>query len=127
MVHKLSEFQTLTAQTETVNPRLTALNVELAQVEDEIEKLLNTLTGASAVLMSYANGKIEELDTRRQGLIKEIAALNAESVSPQKIEYLSSHLGNWDNIDFDDRRQVADIILSQVHATADRVSFEWKI
>ena len=127
MVHKLSEFQTLTAKAETVNPKLTALNVELAQVEDEIEKLLNTLTGASAVLMSYANGKIEELDTRRQGLIKEIAALNAESVSPQKIEYLSSHLGNWDNIDFDDRRQVADIILSQVQATADRVSFEWKI
>ncbi|MCI9679664.1 MAG: recombinase family protein, partial [Oscillospiraceae bacterium] len=127
MVHKLSEFQTLTAKAETVNPRLTALNVELAQVEDEIEKLLNTLTGASAVLMSYANGKIEELDTRRQGLIKEIAALNAENVSPQKIEYLSSHLGNWDNIDFDDRRQVADIILSQVQATAERVSFEWKI
>ena len=127
MVQKLSEFQTLTAQAETINPKLTALNVELAQVEDEIEKLLNTLTGASAVLMSYANGKIEELDARRQGLIKEIAALNAESVSPQKIEYLSSHLGNWDNIGFDDRRQVADIILSQVHATADRVSFEWKI
>ena len=124
MEHKLSEFQTLTAKAETVNPRLTALNVELAQVEDEIEKLLNTLTGASAFLMSYANGKIEELDTRRQGLIKEIAALNAESVSPQKIEYLSSHLGNWDNIDFDDRRQVADIILSQVQATAERVSFE---
>ncbi|MCI8922059.1 MAG: hypothetical protein HFE88_09400 [Acutalibacter sp.] len=93
-------------------------------MEDEIEKLLNTLTGASAFLMSYANGKIEELDARRQGLIKEIAALNAESVSPQKIEYLSSHLGNWDNIDFDDRRQVADIILSQVQATAERVSFE---
>ena len=102
--------------------------MELTQVEDEIEKLLNTLTGASAVLMSYANGKIEELDTRRQGLIKEIAALNAESVSPQKIEFLSAHLeGNWDNIDFEDRRQVADIILSQVHATADCVSFEWKI
>jgi hypothetical protein len=47
-------------------------------------------------------------------LIKEIAALNAESVSPQKIEFLSAHLGNWDNIDFDDWRQVADIILFQV-------------
>ena len=44
MVHKLSEFQTLTAKAETVNPRLTALNVELAQVEDEIEKLLNNGT-----------------------------------------------------------------------------------
>jgi len=37
--------------------------VELAQIEAEIEKLLNTLTGANAVLISYANGKIEELDT----------------------------------------------------------------
>ena len=48
-MHKLSEFQTLTAQTETVNPRLTALNVELAQVEDEIEKLLNTQIGRANV------------------------------------------------------------------------------
>ena len=47
MVKKLSEFQTLTAKRETVNPKLTALNMELARVEDEIEKLLNTLTGAS--------------------------------------------------------------------------------
>ena len=71
MVKKLSEFQTLTAKRETVNPKLTALNMELARVEDEIEKLLNTLTGANAVLLSYANSKIEELDTRRQALTKE--------------------------------------------------------
>ena len=127
MVKKLSEFQTLTAKATTVNPKLTALNVELAQVKDEIEKLLNTLTGANAVLLSYANGKIEELDASRQRLIKEIAALNAETISPQKIEFLSAHLENWNTIDFDDRRQVTDIILSQVQATSDRVSFEWKI
>ena len=110
MVKKLSEFQTLTAKATTVNPKLTALNVELAQVEDEIEKLLNTLTGANAVLLSYANGKIEELDASRQRLIKEIAALNAETISPQKIEFLSAHLENWNTIDFDDRRRVTDII-----------------
>ena len=76
---------------------------------------------------SYANGKSEDLDNSRQRLIKETAALNAETVSPQKIELLSSHLDNWDNIDFEDRRQVADMILSQVHTTGDCVSFEWKI
>ncbi len=107
--------------------KLTALNVELAQVEDEIEKLLNALTGANAVLLSYANGKIEELDADQQRFIKEIAAMNAGTISPQKIEFLSAHLDNWENIDFDDRRQVTDIILSQIQATSDRVSFEWKI
>ena len=72
MVKKLAQFQTLTGKREKVNPKLTALNVELARVEDEIEKLLNTLTGASAVLISYANTKIEELDAQRQTLSKEI-------------------------------------------------------
>ena len=42
---------------EKVNPKLTAYQVELAQVEAEIEKLLDTLTGANATLLSYANKK----------------------------------------------------------------------
>ena len=100
MVKKLSEFQTLTAKRETVNPKLTALNMELARVEDEIEKLLNTLTGANAVLLSYANSKIEELDTRRQALTKEIAALSAETMSLEQIERLSVYLNQWGEIDF---------------------------
>lgn len=127
MVKKLSEFQTLTAKRETVNPKLTALNMELARVEDEIEKLLNTLTGANAVLLSYANSKIEELDTRRQTLTKEIAALSAETMSPEQIERLSVYLNQWEEIDFEDRRQVADGLISQIRATDEHVSIEWKI
>ena len=127
MVKKLSEFQTLTAKRETVNPKLTALNMELARVEDEIEKLLNTLTGANAVLLSYANSKIEELDTRRQALTKEIAALSAEIMSPEQIERLLVYLNQWEEIDFEDRRQVADGLISQIRATDEHVSIEWKI
>ena len=41
MVKKLSKLQTLTTKWETVNPKLTALNMELVRVEDEIEKLLD--------------------------------------------------------------------------------------
>lgn len=127
MRKKMAEFQTLTARSTTVNPKLTALNVELAQVEAEIEKLLNTLTGANAVLLSYANGKIEELDTHRQMLIKTIAEMSAETMSPDQIELMSAHLDNWQNIDFEDRRQVANGLISQIRATCDHVSIEWKI
>jgi type I restriction enzyme R subunit len=44
-------------------------------VEAEIEKLINTLMGANATLMTYANAKIEELDGQRQTLMKRIADL----------------------------------------------------
>ena len=83
MVKNLPEFQPLTAKRETVNPKLTLLNMGGGCVEDEIEKLLNTLTGANAVLLSCANSKIEKLDTRRQALTEATAALSAEIMSPE--------------------------------------------
>ena len=77
------------------NPKLTALNVELLQIEAEIEKLLDTLSGANKILLSYANDKIEELDTRRQGIIKAIADMSAEAVSPEHMKRISGYLHNW--------------------------------
>lgn len=121
------EFQTLRAHTTTVNPKLTALDVELVQVEAEIEKLLNTLTGANAVLLSYANGKIEELDTHRQELINAIAEMSAETMMAGQTELMSAHLDNWLNINFEDRRPVVDGLISQIRATDEHVSVEWKI
>ncbi len=69
MQEKFKDFQILHGKEEKVNPKLTAYQVELAQVEAEIEKLLDTLTGANATLLAYANKKIEELDTRRQTIL----------------------------------------------------------
>lgn len=128
MVSKMAEFQTLTGGTSAkANPKLTALHVELAQVEAEIEKLLNTLTGASAVLLSYANSRIEELDTKRQSLAKAIADMSAEAVSPEHMKRISGYLDNWDSIGFEDRRLVADGLISTIKATSESVRIEWKI
>ena len=33
----------------------------------------------------------------------------------------------WEEIDFEDRRQVADGLISQIRATDEHVSIEWKI
>jgi len=128
MVSRLHEFQTLTGGNPAKsNPKLTALKVELAQAEAEIEKLLNTLTGANAVLLSYANGKIEELDVKRQSLMTTIADMTSEGVSPEKIDRISGYLDDWDNIDFEDRRFVVDGLISQIRVTSESAHIEWKI
>jgi hypothetical protein len=124
----MSHFQTLTGgNPNRVNPKLTALNVELAQVETAIEKLLNTMMGANPTLMTYANGRIEELDGQRQTLMRQIADLTAETVSPEQMNRISGYLNNWDNIGFDDRRLVADGLISVIRATGDSAQIEWKI
>ncbi len=128
MRRKMAEFQTLTGGNPTkANPKLTALHVELAQVEAEIEKLLDTLIGANVTLLNYANHKIEELDERKQSLLKTIADMSAEAVSPEHIKRISGYLDNWDSISFEDRRLVVDGMVSVIHATSDNAKISWKI
>ena len=56
---RFKNFQVRHSREEKVNPKLTAHQIELAQVEAEIEKLLDTLTGANATLLAYANKKLK--------------------------------------------------------------------
>ena len=80
------------------NPKLTALQVELAQVQHEIETLIDTLTGANPVLLSYVNSKIEELDERKQKLVKKSTELSVETVSPEQVKEISGNLDTWDEV-----------------------------
>ena len=127
MVKKLREFQTLTGAAAIANPKLTAANVELAQTEAEIEKLLDTLTGANKTLLAYANTRIEELDAKRQELIKRIADMSATTVTAEQIDLLSGQLDNWDTVAFEDRRKVTGMMIQRVAATSERYAIEWKI
>jgi hypothetical protein len=128
MRQKMVEFQTLTGGHSTkANPKLKKLNLELAQVEAEIEKLINTLMGANAVLLSYANTKVEELDEKRQSLLLAIADMTAAALPPEKIAQISGYLDDWANVSFDDKREVLDGLVVSIKATSEKALIEWKI
>ena len=127
MCRKMAEFQTLTDnKLVKANPKLTALNAELAGVEAEIEKLIDTLTGANAILLSYANSKIEALDAKRQSLTKAIAEMSFGAVSPEQIGRISGYLDGWDDVSFEDRRNVLDTMATVIKATSAVVDISWK-
>lgn len=129
MVKKLEDYKTLTGRKKkrVASPKLTAKQAELAQVESEIEKLVDTLTGAAPVLISYANAKIEELDSRRQALASEIAKLTAEAVSSEQIDTISNYLDDWENVSFENKQQVVDLMITVIRATSEKLQIEWKI
>jgi hypothetical protein len=53
--------------------------------------------------------------------------MTAEAVSPEQIERISGYLDDWGNVDFEDRRLVADGLISTIKATSESVHIEWKI
>ena len=129
MVKKLESYKTLTGRKRAAkgNLKITALQVELARVDSEIEKLVDSLTGANNVLLSYVNVKIAELDSRKQALVKEIAELTVETISPEQVKQISGYLDTWDSVSFDDKRRVLDLLVVTVEATSDRLNITWKI
>ncbi len=128
MVQKMQEFQTLAGgKPDNYNPKLTTARAGLAKIEGEIEKLLDTLTGANPILMKYANSRIEELDAQRQVQTKLIADLSTNSVSSSQIEHISGYLSDWESVNFDDKRRVTDALVTQIQATSKHVSIQWKI
>lgn len=106
---------------------ITALQVELLHVDSEIKKLVDSLTGANNVLLSYVNVKIAELDGCKQELVKQIAELTVEAISPEQVNQISGYLDTWDNVSFDDKRRVVDLMITTVAATSDSLNITWKI
>jgi DNA invertase Pin-like site-specific DNA recombinase len=127
MVHKLRDFHTLSSREESKsNPKATALKVELAQVEAEIEKLLESLTGASDILISYANAKIADMDSRRQSLIKQLADIASAEVPSERMLKLSELLDSWEEIGLEEKREVLDSLIVQIKATKETVDIKWR-
>ena len=128
MVAKLQEFHTLTeGKNKVINPKETALKVELARVEAEIEKLIDTLTGASDILISYANTKVAELDARRQSIFKQLAEFAVMEVPAEQMVRVSAILDDWDNADLEDKRLVVDSLIIKILATSEGIDIQWKI
>ena len=94
-------------------------------MEAEIEKLLDTLTGANKTLLVYANGKIEELDEKKQSLLKTIADMSVAAVSPEQIKRIAGYLDNWNYTSFDEKRQAVDVLIATVKATSEDVDINW--
>lgn len=126
MRKKLAEFETLRKkQGSRANPELTTVKVELAQVEEEISSLMSKIASADTVLSRYIGNRINELDARKQELSKQIDELSKH----KETDYteINNHLTMWEELSFDDKRQVVDQLILVIYATSDSIKIEWRI
>ena len=50
-----------------------------------------------------------------------------ETVSPEQVKEISGYLDTWDDVDFDDKRRVVDLMISAIYATSESIHIVWKI
>ncbi len=70
---------------------------------------------------------LAELDGHKQELLSKIAELTVEAISPEQVSQISGYLDTWENVSFDDKRWVVDLMITTVAATSDSLNITWKI
>ncbi len=126
---KLESFEVLhkRADINLIDPKMNELKAQLKTTEAEIEQLIASLSGASPILVSYANEKIEALDLRRKTLNAQIAELSVKRTPPEQIEQLNNHIKMWDKLLMDDKRHVLDMMVDVIYVTKTQIDIKWKI
>ena len=79
------------------------------------------------ISLLYISFRIAELDGRKQNLLARIAELTVEAISPEQVSQISGYLDTWENVSFDDKRRVVDLMITTVAATSDSLNITWKI
>ena len=110
-----------------MNPELTALNIQLTQVETEISSLMDRLSAADDTLFRYISGRIKELDGKKQELMKRISERKLHHKDADCRPEINNHLTMWDELSFDDKRQTVDQLIRVIYATSDSIKIEWRI
>lgn len=123
---KLSCFGKLSRRKENVpDAEQSALMKELAETDREIRGLMERLGSSDEALFRYINDRVGMLDRRRAEISGRIAELERKKLSAP--DETDCHLTMWEELSFDDKRQVADALIKVIYATEKRVTIVWKL
>jgi len=124
---RLSEFQTLSKQTENrISPKVNENKIRISQIDREIDDLLSKVAGANEILMQYINDKIETLDGERKRLQEETLSFT-HNPTENSLGIISNHVKKWEDATFEDRQSVVDVLVKVIHIADGNIEITWNI
>lgn len=130
---KLMQLSIRSHHTETngTDNTITELNCKICEIDSRIDKLLDTLTSDDNDVVSkkYINGKIRQLDEEKRALSAEIDRLRFEKENKPdtNVPELKNVMSHWDELSFDDKRDVVSLLIHKIAVYKDKVEIEWKL
>ena len=124
---KLAEFEGLNEQNATqTNPRLNENKIRLAQIDKEIDDLVEKVSGANGVLMRYINEKVEQLDAERRALSEENLSMTVNQ-SSDTLNMIFNHVSTWEETSFEDKQKVLDAFVKVIKIANGNIEMTWNI
>lgn len=123
----LAQFGYLSPEKEEMNSSTVSMyHVKIAEVEKEIESLMQKLPLANNTLFLYINNRIQELDESKRTFSEKILQLTS-NLPDQDIEKLTDYMDKWESLSLDDKQKIVDILIKVIYIDEEEIEIEWNI
>lgn len=122
---RLAEFEVLEKKENYLDdPKINQIKIQVANIDREIEDLLQKVSSANEVLMDYINKRTEALDSEKRSLERELSALEQKSKNGISTE-IKDHVRKWDETSLEDKKLVVDAFVKVIHIADGNIEITW--
>jgi DNA invertase Pin-like site-specific DNA recombinase len=130
---KLSEL-TIQADTNAKDELLEMIGhieEKIVRLDSEIEGLVDKimLPDIDKTTVKYINERIAKLDSQKTELSREADKLKADRQKKNETDYNVLHnvMDKWDELSFEDKRSVIELLIEKILVFPDRIEIRWKV
>lgn len=110
-----------------VDTQIQQLKSEIIFKEDKIKALVDRIIDADKTTIDYINKAIKELDGEKKVLSDKIEELENKSDNPINFKVLNNTISKWDNLSFDEKRDVVELLIEKIVVYSDKIEIVWKV
>ena len=107
------------------NTKIEKLKAKLITIENEINKTIKNVAGASSTAMVYINENIERLHHEKIKIQSEIQTLYEHKNF--ETEKVICDFDKFDELPFEKKRELANAVIKKIYATSDKIDIIWNI
>ena len=125
MADKLKSVD-VTIQNSKAN-EINKIKMEISKIDEQINNLLEKLLEANDTVMKYINNKVSELDALKSKLEVKLNNLKYTGTTSDDIKSVLDRVSDFDNLDFDSKKDIYNKLISKINVTDEEVEIEWKL
>lgn len=106
--------------------KVNEIKIAIANKETEIENLIDGLSQAKGAAMKYINKRLDQLDNELSLLREDLKKENqSDDLDSEKIIKLKAIVSVWNEMDIEDKKEIARMLIKKIHVENEIVKIDW--
>lgn len=111
---------------EVSGKRENELKIKITKIDEQINKLIEIIVSGTEITAKYLNDKISSLDSEKKQLLKQMENDKSGSPKIESIKQFYDIIDEWENLTFDQKKEIAYRLIDKLYITEEEIKIEWK-